>query len=49
MEVKPEAPWMTRMEKGLVFTQKIEKFEDLELSITTNNNEKDSERNKPIS
>ncbi len=35
---KPEAPWINRFEKGLIFTPNIQVFDNLQLSITTKNN-----------
>lgn len=54
VENKPEAPWINRFEKGLIFTPNIQVFENLELSITTTKNNNhgnldESERGKPIS
>ena len=52
VENKPEAPWINRFEKGLIFTPNIQVFENLQLSITTTKNQQNSEeqeKNKPIS
>ena len=52
VENKPEAPWINRYEKGLIFTPNIQVFENLELSITTTKNQQNMEendKNKPIS
>ena len=52
VENKPEAPWINRQEKCLVFTPNIQVFDNLELSVTTkknHENEDDESDRKPIS